>query len=389
MRIVNLFYEDAPAAFALAAAQEMDDGVQFLGAGRGLNTDAAAATCIGEAIERVTGSWVDLVAVVEADNCDLMGVRVLPNRVWCFSSRQLSNGPHASERIAISTWRATRRAIKRCRRWCVAREHDTGDVAHVPLANVIVGGDGTVTDTNGLAAGATLGTAERSAVFELIERDAVAIWWYCRSRRPGISLSKLDEAGGGGLRRWLESRKRRTWLLDLTHDLRVPVVGSISTNENGFGVTCGFASRGSLAHAAVSAVLEMLQMELSHLLVARRKPSREPIDDAAAVLFKRSRAASIAHLPFLSPLYEATPANPPSGDVDPILAVKRNSRLPIYFVDFRQLHHAFRVVRAIIPGLRPWHPRFRRGRLQSVPKRLRWSGDPVDELSVGNETVFM
>ena len=45
-------------------------------------------------------------------------------------------------------------------------------------------------DSNGCAAGNTLEEAIVQGFLELVERDAYAIWWYNRARRPAVDLGQ-------------------------------------------------------------------------------------------------------------------------------------------------------------------------------------------------------
>src|SRR5262249_50448477 len=68
----------------------------------------------------------------------------------------------------------------------------------------------------GNAAGNTLEEAILQGFFELVERDAVALWWYTRLRRPAVDLASFDEPYLRQLSRYLANRQRRDlWVLDL------------------------------------------------------------------------------------------------------------------------------------------------------------------------------
>ena len=58
-----------------------------------------------------------------------------------------------------------------------------------------------VATSSGNAAGNTLEEACLQAVLELVERDAVALWWYSRVRRPGVALDTFDDPRIEALRR--------------------------------------------------------------------------------------------------------------------------------------------------------------------------------------------
>jgi hypothetical protein len=47
--------------------------------------------------------------------------------------------------------------------------------------------------SNGNAAGNTLEEAILQGFFELVERDAMALWWYNRLRKPGVAVETFGE----------------------------------------------------------------------------------------------------------------------------------------------------------------------------------------------------
>ena len=77
------------------------------------------------------------------------------------------------------------------------------------------------TDANGTAAGNTIEEAILQGAFELIERDAVALWWYNRVARPHVDIESFRVPYTASLRRHYEAIGREFWVLDLTHDLDV------------------------------------------------------------------------------------------------------------------------------------------------------------------------
>ena len=109
---------------------------------------------------------------------------------------------------------------------------------------------------------------------ELVERDATAIWWYGRHRRPAADLDELDDAGLSALLDWHRGRDRVHHLLDITTDLGIPCVASVSLTKDGSGFACGLATGLSIGSAVRSAIVEMCQMELSHHIVALKRRQR-------------------------------------------------------------------------------------------------------------------
>src|SRR5699024_7715344 len=110
----------------------------------------------------------------------------------------------------------------RCTEWTEARTFTTGNSRFVPAAYCYMwytfreGPGFCASDTNGCAAGATLEEAVLHAFLELVERDAVAIWWYNRIRRPELDLATFRDVEILMMRDALAKAGRTLHLLDLT-----------------------------------------------------------------------------------------------------------------------------------------------------------------------------
>lgn len=125
--------------------------------------------------------------------------------------------------------------------------------------------------STGCAAGVSLDAAITSAIFELVERDAASLWWEGgRPPRPVSNEALVDAeietvfklAGRTG-------NKKTTLILDITTDIDIPCIAAISTDaKSGGRFSCGLSCRVSLTQAIRKAVYEMMQMELSHHLIA-------------------------------------------------------------------------------------------------------------------------
>jgi len=57
----------------------------------------------------------------------------------------------------------------------------------------------------------------------------------------------------------------------------------------------------------------------------------------------------------------------------------RERSLEVYTLDLTRRETGVSVVRVIVPGLRPWKPRFAPGRLYDVPVLLGWRAEPLSE----------
>ncbi|MCA1367206.1 YcaO-like family protein [Bradyrhizobium sp. BRP14] len=129
--------------------------------------------------------------------------------------------------------------------------------------------------STGCAAGATVESAGRHALCELIERDTARRWW-C-----GSHAARLVDVGQPALARaiaWLSAARRErsdreVTLLDIAGDAVVPVIAAVSFLRGGGGFVVGTAAHPDLPEAAIGALREMVQMEFG-LVIATVKRDR-------------------------------------------------------------------------------------------------------------------
>lgn len=226
-------------------------------------------------------------------------------------------------------------------------------------------------DSNGCAAGITRGHAERSAVLELIERDATGIWWYGQHRRPALDPA---QTGSGPLLAALRARNKmgqNVRLINLTHDLRVPVAAAVLLNGAGTLEAVGFGCHGNAGHAMVSAYLEMCQMEISIALVrqrAKRAGAKASANDLRLLAWLAQ--ADLRRLPHLAP---SDPAHDLRDvDIGDLLGNLHAAGLRAYGLDLARADIGIPALRVFIPGLCHYKPRLNQARLISTPIRLKW-----------------
>lgn len=216
-------------------------------------------------------------------------------------------------------------------------------------------------DSNGCAAGTSIPDAVRRGLLELLERDAVASWWWPRSRRPGLSVDVLGAAGSRDFSRELAARGRGGWFLDLTTDLAVPVAVAVSARDDGAGVVLGFGAASTRAGAVRRAADELLQvLECGDL--------EEPFRVGTAGT-EEWQAQQLGDLEFLMPFGTVRPW-PSSGEPDEATVVHRWRRrlaaagVDVGFLDLTHEALGVPVVRVVAPALRPWYRRLGPGRLR-------------------------
>ncbi|MFN4203722.1 MAG: YcaO-like family protein [Tabrizicola sp.] len=154
-------------------------------------------------------------------------------------------------------------------------------------------------NSTGCAVGPDRDSALARGLWECVERDAVALWWH--GRRPGGAVStEIIDAHQPRLFWWLHQRTRVTRLIEITSDIGLPVVVAVAADPDGRSVAMGAAARPVLEDAALAAVTEMVQTEVS---LDHARAAGDP--EAAAWL----AAASLAEQPQFRP-GPARPAQP-------------------------------------------------------------------------------
>ena len=211
----------------------------------------------------------------------------------------------------------------------------------------------------GSAAGTSFEGAALHGLLELIERDAASLWWNGGSR--GRAVAPEVEAGVQALLRELRAGApvpRRSWLLDITTDIGVPVVAAMSCRTDGFGFAFGLAARLTLEAAARAATLEMCQGELACAVVEAK--SRERGEAALNARdrghLQRATAIDANGCALLHPAsgpaeQRSIDAADPQGALDTI--VRRLSELGVeaYGLDLTREDFAVPVARIMAPAL--------------------------------------
>jgi ribosomal protein S12 methylthiotransferase accessory factor len=242
------------------------EGGAFSLAGSGERLEDALASCLGEGVERLSqverrgdlareGPWSEMVG------------ETLPAARGLIET--LLQGP-PDQRNAPVAWlrgRTAGREVLVPADWCLRRPTQ-GPLA-IPGAAL----------STGCAAGASFEAAAARALLEVVERDAVALWWIGgRRARPlaGESAAMAEAVRLLGVLRE-GGPERASWLLDLTTDLDIPCIAALSVDATrGTGLACGFAARLTPEAAARSAILEMCQMELGLLVALAKREERGP-----------------------------------------------------------------------------------------------------------------
>lgn len=254
-------------------------------------------------------------------------------------------------------------------------------------------------DSNGCAAGPTLVEACLQGLYELIERDSVALWWYNRIRRPGVVIEGLAPAWLDELRSFYDRSGREFWLLDLTSDLAIPCFVALSRRlgADTEDIVMGFGAHHDPSVAASRALTEMNQFLPAVLDVEADGTAHYHISDPDTVRWWQS--ARVVNQPYLTPL-ESTPPTQVDGSVESgavsaeerfrSLAARLERRgYEVLVLDQTRPDIGLPVAKVIVPGLRHFWARFAPGRLFDAPVELGWISKPTAEDQLNPIAMFV
>jgi ribosomal protein S12 methylthiotransferase accessory factor len=255
--------------------------------------------------------------------------------------------------------------------------------------------------SNGNASGNTLEEAILQGFCELVERDAVALWWYNRLSKPEIDLTALAQSPLGKLQipsllAEYRQYKRECWALDLTADLGISVVVALSRriDQPQEDILMGLGCHLDPQIAVQRAFAEMNQM----LWMATPHPETGQLMVEDEETLSWLKHATLDNQPHLSP--DATrPAvrvdmqkNLSSGDlqldIEHCLALLREHGLEMLVLNQTRTDIGLPVVKVMVPGLRHFWARFASGRLYDVPVSMGWLAQKKLESELNPIPIF-
>ena len=367
-------------------------------AGKGLTEAEARRGSLGEAIERYSWMYQDDEPRRLASLEELGADAIHPNACMLYSDAQYEG---RSSGAAQSRWHVVPSPLDPGARieWTPVWSLTGQERRYLPTM-LLYGGypappDAAycLADPSGNAAGGSIEEAVLRGLLELVERDALAIWWYNRVRRPAIAI---DDAADPDVRRLLRRYAewgRAVWGLDLTTDLGIPAVAAVSRRVGGGpeSLLLGFGAGLDPAAALIRALLELAQIEVQ---VGRAEKEGRSLDPTLAAWL---RDATVANQPYLDPA--AGPAIAPvqpglaTGDLREDIGVCERALaregIAVYLLDQTRPDIGVPVVKVVAPGLRHFRRRFAPGRLYDVPVRLGWLAAPRAEADLNPIPFFL
>jgi ribosomal protein S12 methylthiotransferase accessory factor len=355
--------------------------------GKGSSEIQARASVLGEAIERVCGHFHGDEYVIQSSYHALGEAAIHPNACMLISEQQYAHQQTTSLRpfdehavCAWSpVWSLTQQTFRYLPAACCYFNYPFPQETVWCRAN-----------SNGNAAGMTVEEAILHGIFELIERDALAIWWYNQVQRPAVNLDSFHDPYIQQLRSWYCAHTYEFWVLDITTDLPIPTFVAIlcSTNEATEHLILGAGCHSDPHIALLRAITEMNQLATPFLTNKQADCTRLKQSRHTQTLHWLTQATR-ANQPYLLPNPRTTPRNRQDyneewsydilEDLQQAQQAIEQQGMEVLVLAQTRPDIGMPVVKVIIPGLRPHLPRFAAGRLYDVPVALEWRKKPLRE----------
>ncbi|MEM9761761.1 MAG: TOMM precursor leader peptide-binding protein [Pseudomonadota bacterium] len=362
--------------------------------GKGITAAQSRISCLAEALERYSCAFTGSEPRRLARLSDLGAAAVHPETLLGFSDaqyddRETLNTKNANVHFIPERFRAEEEvewtpvwSLTRSETRWIPTRHAFYDYRprNVPGDHAFCHGD-----SNGCAAGATVAEATLQGLLELVERDAVALWWYNRLTRPGIALDGINDAFTDRMRAAYERRGRVLHLLDVTSDVGIPVVIAVTANkERGDGILMGFGAHFDPSIAAERALTELNQIMLLDT-------SGASADDATTLehhLRRWVEQETLDRQPYLRPdpavtLDVRSMDRPEARGIASAVTEARDRfealGLEMLVLDYARTQMPLACVKVIVPGLRHFWARKGAGRLNDVPVAMGWLDHPNTE----------
>jgi bacteriocin biosynthesis cyclodehydratase domain-containing protein len=395
-------------AFRIDRLDFLKASLRNASSGKGIREAQAKASALCEAIERYSGERTGMEMTVTASYQEMrerFGADVIhPNEVMLYSRRQLEQHegwnekkskfnrvPAALDESVPIDWTPVWSLTHARHKYLPSQLVYFQSKASAACDTFYIMGC-----SNGNASGNNLEEAVLQGFCELAERDAVALWWYNRLRKPRVALESFEEPYLLNLMHYYRTLGREAWALDITSDLGIPVFVAASRLCAGpeerilFGLGCHLDARVALQRAFA---------ELNQML-AMGQQGEDPsvtIEDAETLSWFKN--ATLGNQHYLAPdetaaskRFEDYPSLSTGDLLEDIHLCRRiveERGMEMLVLDQTRPEIQMPVVKVIVPGLRHFWARFATGRLYDVPVEMGWQERALTEEELNPIPVFV
>ena len=368
--------------------------------GKGMSDAQAKASALCEAAERYSGCIQGTEIKRRATFNELACEAIHPNDVMNFSDLQYENRLEWNERHK-SGFHFIPRRLDPDQRLDWTPVWSLSERRHKYLPTELLYYDRSLVDrehlvavgcSNGAAAGNSIEEAILQGLFEVVERDAVAMWWYNKLRRPPVDMLSFDDLWLANARKQYRELGRELAVVDLTNDLGIPVFAAFSyyRDREEESITIGYGCHLDPRIAIQRAMTETCQM--LYLEMRGDRSAVEIFGDGWMIWAKTANETYI--LPDESAAAK-TRDHYPDLEFDDIFDCIEYCRglfeargMELLVLDQTRADIRVPVAKVVVPGLRHFWPRFGPGRLYEVPVEMGWLGEKLTESELNPIPIF-
>jgi len=234
-------------------------------------------------------------------------------------------------------------------------------------------------NSNGAAAGNVKEEAILQGFYEVIERDAAAIWWYNKTHRKEIDLSGLKNQDYNKVRYTLE-KDWDYWVLDITTDFNIPVIVAVAHHKKNGEYCFGFGCHLNIEIACLRALTELCQ------LIPIRDQKDAPFDFKAikneTYLRGTGQKKSISDYPTIENIDI-------KEDILVCIDIVKKLGFETLIVDYSRPELPIKTVKVIIPGLCFIWPQLGNSRLYDTPVKLGHKKNKLKEEELNEMGLYV
>lgn len=377
-------------------------------AGKGQGEIQAKASCLAEAMERYLCGYTGREPRRRATSAQLDAAAPHPYSYLNYSERQYDSRGAWNKTHDGFNWIGERFDEGRAIEWTPAWSLTHGALRWLPTRYCYFGyadpkvaseGDDNAfcaADSNGCASGSTLEEAILQGFLELVERDACALWWYNRVRRPAFDLDACDDPFVRRVRAHYRGRGRGVHVLDLTTDIGIPVAIALSWKEDdGKSIVLGLGAHLDAGIAVNRALAEMNQMLVLETEAAKSRDGRKAASSDDTML-DWIENKSLTTEPYCVPdgdvrldAYVRPEITDLKQAVERCMRAVSDKGLDMIVLDHSRPEIDFATARVVVPGMRHFWARFREGRLYQAPVEMGWLARPLAEDELNPIAFFL
>jgi ribosomal protein S12 methylthiotransferase accessory factor len=347
-------------------------------AGKGMSETQAKASCLAEAMERYMGHHTGREPRLRAPWGAVKDAAPHPYELLNFSNHQYEiretwNATATSHNLIAERFDESR-AVEWTPAWSLS--HDRlrwlpTRYCYYAYVDSAASGEADnkfcIANSNGCASGSTIEEAILQGFFELVERDACALWWYNRIRRPAF---RLDSPFARRVEAYCERQNRGLHVIDVTTDFGIPTAIAISYDRaEGNGIVLGLGTHLDAEVAISRALSEVNQMLSLDAVASKRDPGEHDVPILRWMKHNTLQTDPYCMADGVVPAgqYERPRFGDLKDAIDHCTRIVAELGHEMIVLDCSRPQIDFAVARVVVPGMRHFWARLGAGRLYQTP----------------------